>query len=176
MTRKRNCFTALLMASLMLAMTLAAAGPAQAAVWPDRYLEYGLSGEDVRSLQSALSEQGYDVGGVDGVFGANTEAALMAFQSANGLDVDGIAGNMTFAALFGASEGQTGASSAANITRTLSYGSSGSDVSALQRMLKEYGFYNQQYCGCEFSIRGRDSVEEPHPNPLSKREGLSPAL
>lgn len=28
------------------------------------------------------------------------------------------------------------------------------------QLLKEYGFYNQQYCGCEFSMRGKSTESE----------------
>lgn len=53
-------------------------------------LRRGLSGEPVRILQSKLGIE------ADGIFGKNTEAALRAYQKANGLAVDGIAGPDTF--------------------------------------------------------------------------------
>lgn len=61
----------------------------------------GNAGEEVRALQILLMGRGYDVGkaGADGDFGANTKAAVMAFQRDNGLDVDGIAGKDTIGAL-----------------------------------------------------------------------------
>jgi peptidoglycan hydrolase-like protein with peptidoglycan-binding domain len=57
-------------------------------------LENGSEGRQVRLLQQAL-------GGikVDGVFGAETEAAVRAFQASSGLTVDGIVGPLTSAAL-----------------------------------------------------------------------------
>jgi len=42
----------------------------------------------------------YDVGPVDGVFGPKTEAAVKAFQTDQGLVVDGIVGRNTWKALF----------------------------------------------------------------------------
>lgn len=56
-----------------------------------RLLKRGCEGEDVRELQNALIKLGYNCGpdGADGDFGAKTEAAVMAFQTANGLKVDG---------------------------------------------------------------------------------------
>jgi N-acetylmuramoyl-L-alanine amidase len=51
-----------------------------------------LRGEDVRDLQLRLSRLGFDPGLVDGVFGADTERALLAFQTEVGLVVDGIVG------------------------------------------------------------------------------------
>jgi peptidoglycan hydrolase-like protein with peptidoglycan-binding domain len=53
----------------------------------------------VRELQQALSSAGYDPGTVDGTFGEETEAAVVAFQEANGLSADGVVGPETAAAL-----------------------------------------------------------------------------
>lgn len=61
----------------------------------------GSSGNDVRELQRALKEKGFDPQGTDGKFGANTRKAVIAFQKANGLEPDGIVGKDTLKALFG---------------------------------------------------------------------------
>lgn len=53
----------------------------------------------IRELQRALSAAGYDPGTADGTFGQQTEAAVVAFQEANGLSVDGRVGPETAAAL-----------------------------------------------------------------------------
>jgi hypothetical protein len=53
----------------------------------------------VTELQAALARAGFDPGGVDGVFGANTEAAVRRFQQAHGLEVNGIVGPITWAPL-----------------------------------------------------------------------------
>ena len=53
----------------------------------------------VEELQQALSTAGYDPGPADGTFGRRTEAAVAAFQGANGLSVDGRVGPETAAAL-----------------------------------------------------------------------------
>ncbi len=58
-------------------------------------LKRGSSGDDVARLQTRLTAVGFDAGGADGIFGPKTEAALRAFQEANGLAVDGIAGPAT---------------------------------------------------------------------------------
>lgn len=50
-------------------------------------------------LQAFLICLGYDTCGFDGDFGGNTEAAVMAFQIANYLTPDGIAGKDTFSKL-----------------------------------------------------------------------------
>jgi len=53
----------------------------------------------VEELQRALSSAGYDPGPADGIFGRRTEAAVVAFQEANGLSVDGRVGPETASAL-----------------------------------------------------------------------------
>ena len=62
-------------------------------------LKKGSSGPDVTALQQKLKDLGFDPKGVDGNFGGGTEAAVIAFQQANGLDVDGKVGPNTRAAL-----------------------------------------------------------------------------
>ena len=63
-----------------------------------RQLRRGVSGNNVRDLQIALSAAGYHLA-ADGRFGAATEAAVRRFQQDHGLLVDGIAGPQTQAAL-----------------------------------------------------------------------------
>lgn len=66
-----------------------------------RMLRAGMSGADVRTLQAALNANGYDCGSTDGIFGANTAAALKKFQTDWDLGADGIAGNGTWGKLLG---------------------------------------------------------------------------
>lgn len=62
-------------------------------------LSMGARGEAVKELQQALIEKGYDIGEADGIFGIKTKTALMEYQKANGLKVDGIAGPETLSSL-----------------------------------------------------------------------------
>lgn len=62
-------------------------------------IKKGSQGNYVKVLQGFLICKGYNTGGLDGDFGTKTDKALRAFQSDNGLYVDGIAGKATFAAL-----------------------------------------------------------------------------
>lgn len=57
----------------------------------------GLDLSTPQGLQAALIRVGYDLGpaGADGVIGRKTQAAIRLFQSAHGLEVDGIAGKLT---------------------------------------------------------------------------------
>ena len=61
-------------------------------------LKYGSQGEDVKKLQESLGFTGKDV---DGIFGKKTQKAVMDYQKANNLTVDGIAGKNTLGKLYG---------------------------------------------------------------------------
>lgn len=69
----------------------------------DRLLSYVVanpqSGDDVLELQRRLTELGFDVGRVDGIFGPRTGEALREFQRNTGLPADGTCGPSTFKAL-----------------------------------------------------------------------------
>lgn len=56
-------------------------------------------GDDVTYVQYALNDRGYNAGMIDGEFGTHTESAVKLFQSALGLEVDGIVGKETAKAL-----------------------------------------------------------------------------
>lgn len=64
-------------------------------------LRNGSEGESVKALQILLDALGYGTGGADGKFGANTQRALKAFQTARGLDHDGVCGPATWGKLLG---------------------------------------------------------------------------
>ena len=55
--------------------------------WPTHIGQ--LSKADVRALQQALTDLGYDPRGVDGIIGTNTRKALQAFQKDRGIPADG---------------------------------------------------------------------------------------
>jgi peptidoglycan hydrolase-like protein with peptidoglycan-binding domain len=63
-----------------------------------RALRYGARGEDVKTLQTWLSEVGYPVP-TTGWFGPMTRRKVKAFQAAHGLRASGVAGARTVAAL-----------------------------------------------------------------------------
>lgn len=62
-------------------------------------LKQGSKGGEVKEVQRRLKEWGYYKGEADGVFGAATKAAVIAFQKKNGLTADGIVGKSTYQAL-----------------------------------------------------------------------------
>lgn len=77
--------------------------PGQAAAAPGQgsgpLVRKGYSGEPVKRLQERLAALGHDPKGADGAFGPNTEAAVKAFQAANGLEADGVVGPKTWGKL-----------------------------------------------------------------------------
>lgn len=62
-------------------------------------LRIGATGEQVKNLQEILNKLGFNSGTIDGIFGNKTAAAVKAFQTANGLTVDGIVGKNTWTAI-----------------------------------------------------------------------------
>lgn len=62
-------------------------------------LRQGLKGVYVCILQDGLTTLGYNTGGLDGVFGINTNNSVREFQRKNGLAQDGLVGNLTWTAL-----------------------------------------------------------------------------
>ncbi len=69
---------------------------------PRAILKRGMKGDDVRRLQQRLMELGYALPryGADGDYGSETATAVKAFQRDRGLQVDGVAGDATLAALY----------------------------------------------------------------------------
>ena len=69
-----------------------------------RLLKKGMVGADVKAMQELLMQIGYKLPkyGADSEFGAETEAAVMAFQEDEGLKQDGKYGDQTHAALMDA--------------------------------------------------------------------------
>ena len=63
-----------------------------------RTLRLGHRGDDVAQWQRFLTKRKFKPGPVDGIFGADTQAATIAFQEANGLPPDGTVGSGTRAA------------------------------------------------------------------------------
>ena len=59
-------------------------------------LMYGSSGADVKRLQELLNSLGYNAGTPDGIFGAQTQAAVMQMQKDAGITADGIVGANTW--------------------------------------------------------------------------------
>ncbi len=70
--------------------------------YPGYLMAYGMADDNIKLLQRRLSDLGYSVGSVDGIYGNNTKNAVTKFQSDRGLDADGIVGENTWNELFNA--------------------------------------------------------------------------
>ncbi len=123
-------------------------------------LKYGSRGDRVKLLQKALNQLGYSAGSADGKFGSGTQRAVVAFQRANGLTADGLAGTKTLKKIEALLSGGTSSGGSTTTTpdsgssntgssnngyivpsRTLRRGYQGDDVKSVQSRLKELGYY-----------------------------------
>ena len=109
----------------------------------DYYLDLGTSGSKVRTLQNRLIALGWLDGEADGSYGNATEYAVKAFQKRySSLWDDGVAGPDTLKIIYGAGAATT-ITPAASIGMTLQQGDSNEAVRAMQKRLKELGFYDR---------------------------------
>ncbi|MEB3293674.1 MAG: peptidoglycan-binding protein [Synechococcales bacterium] len=118
---------------------------------PEAVLRRGDRGSAVLELQQKLQRLNYYTGELDGIFGAQTERAVRALQTAVGLPTDGVVGTQEQAVL---DEGNLAVAQPENppiadqITRNrLVRGDSGSDVEKLQRSLKAIGLLESSVSG-----------------------------
>lgn len=115
--------------SLILCLVLSAVC---SAALGDRTLSQGSKGSEVKELQKRLTQLGYQLGKVDGVFGKSTAAAVTRFQKNRGLKADGIAGEKTIKEL----KRLTGESTTASGKKV---GLKNSDVQLLARCIHSEG-------------------------------------
>ena len=99
-------------------------------------VRYGDTGTNVTTLQNRLIELGYLTGTADGKFGVATRTALVAFQKANNLVRDGVAGTTTQNTLFA----NTAIKNTVSTTNTLKQGTISDDVKDMQARLITLGF------------------------------------
>ena len=119
-------------------------------------LRFGSQGKAVRELQTALKKLGYYTGLVDGDFGESTKRAVTAFQRANGLTADGVAGAKTLELLNGSvATARPTATPKPKATATpklatsisLKRNSKGSEVSRMQTRLISLGYLDGKATG-----------------------------
>ena len=125
-----------------------------------RTLTLGMTGNDVYALQERLIELRYLSGVADGVFGAETQAALVAFQKNNNLTADGNAGSATLKKLAGSCKAanRVTPTPAPAGTVTLREGDEGENVYILQAYLFELGYYTGRIDG-RFSAETTEAVK-----------------
>lgn len=129
---------------------------ALAAAYAEKTVEKSSAYADVSQLQSALKELGYYAGNADGVFGEGTNAAVMCFQSANGLTPTGTADGPTLYRLY---EGNPVAWDAFLSAQVSKKGDSGQHVRSLQRRLRTLGYFDGE-CTATFGDRTVRAVTE----------------
>ncbi len=116
------------------------APPAATAAPSYETLRIGSSGGPVQALQSRLITLNYLTGSADGLYGTQTAKAVTAFQNANKLAADGVAGTNTLTMLYsttaaGNVAATPGVADTGDLTRTLAVGDRGNDVSQVQSKL-----------------------------------------
>ena len=102
----------------------------------------GDRGKEVEELQALLVSQGYLLDTADGVFGNNTEYAVLVFQKEHGLTPDGRVGKETMRALL-ENQKKFGTQPATRNTRseaTSQFGERGSHIEEIQLKLLNSGF------------------------------------
>ena len=97
-------------------------------------------------MQERLIELNYLSGVADGVFGVETQNALTAFQTRNGLTADGTAGASTLKKLNGSCK-PAAATAEPSSNGTMREGDTGEDVYTLQARLFGLGYYNGRIDG-----------------------------
>lgn len=121
----------------------------------------GSTGADVSRLQATLKLLNFYQGDIDGTYSPATQTAVASFQTAAGIEADGITGPATWQKLLpapdevmviSANEAPTAAAPAPSAEPTnpeqpsgppvLSLGTEGSAVSQLQRELQALGYYD----------------------------------
>jgi peptidoglycan hydrolase-like protein with peptidoglycan-binding domain len=114
--------------------------PAQPSPSSAGLLQQGNRGDAVVTLQNKLTRWGYAVPAT-GYFGSMTANAVLNFQRARGLKVDGIVGSATQGAL--SSDPQvSSASNQGTPIGMMRQGSRGESVAALQRRLANLGYFS----------------------------------
>ncbi|MFL0268488.1 spore cortex-lytic enzyme [Candidatus Clostridium radicumherbarum] len=121
--------------------------------------KWGSRGNIVVEIQRRLKAWGYYNGGLDGIYGYGTYLAVRSFQSVNGLNVDGIAGDNTLNAL-GINAGQysTGTNTSSNNSND---NTNSNDVMLLARLINGEArgepYEGQVAVGAVIMNRTRDS-------------------
>lgn len=112
-------------------------------------LRYGSEGSEVSMLQNRLIALGYLAGSADGKFGRDTKSAVIAFQKANSLSADGVAGAETLAKL----NASDAVSNTVTGTETLRVGAVSDAVREMQNRLVTLGYLASGEADGKFGVK-----------------------
>ncbi|MGB3761480.1 MAG: peptidoglycan-binding protein [Rivularia sp. (in: cyanobacteria)] len=119
-------------------------------------LKIGSRSQAVKTLQQDLKQLNYFVANPSGYYGPITKDAVISFQKAKGLTVDGIAGSTTFAAI-DQSLTTDNNNGVGGENFTLRLGSRGAEVTSLQKRLQQLNYFKGKATGY-FGPITRDAV------------------
>ena len=122
-------------------------------------LRKGDEGDAVKEMQKKLIQLGYLDTDATGLFGSATREAVKAFQKAQGISADGLAGSATLKALANAAGGSSSGdkSSSTASSSSMQKGDEGSNVTSLQKMLIQLGYLKTDATGY-FGSATKDAV------------------
>ncbi|GAF15423.1 cell wall lytic activity [Bacillus sp. JCM 19045] len=152
----KSTINKVLFSSAVVAGIVAVAPQESEAALGDQTLRQGMSHPDVTELQTTLKEKGFfTYHTATGFYGTHTRDAVLAYQKANNLQVDGTAGPQTLGSLVksGAvlspsnSNASNNNSSSSSSTVAMRIGNRGNNVTGLQDQLRTLGFFNQSSTG-----------------------------
>lgn len=113
----------------------------------DVLLKQGMSGDDVKKVQTKLKELGYFNEKITGYFGEVTKKAVEQFQKDRKFTVDGIVGKGTWNSLIGDDDTTTKTAQNEELKEVLKQGMSSDQVKKAQTKLKELGYFNENATG-----------------------------
>lgn len=121
-------------------------------------VKYGSKGALALEVQTLLKKAGFNPGPLDGDFRARSEKALKAYQTANGLRADGVAGQLSLAKLRGQKAAKPGQPAVPASTSGLgvTYGSRGAGVAHVQDRLR----YHRDSWGNPFYGRWSNGIAD----------------
>lgn len=117
-----------------------------------RTIQLGDRNPQVTFIQNRLQQLGYLDRSADGIFDQATQDAVIRFQRDSLLNPDGVVGAQTESALFEEFDRRTNISSRTfsdsnRSNRVLKQGDRGAEVTAVQRRLRDLGYFNAQLTG-----------------------------
>lgn len=93
-------FMSIILILLLISLQVTSIYAAQSSNKSYSILKFGSRGSEVSQLQQTLNSKGFSAGYVDGIYGSKTEGAVINFQKASKITIDGIAGKQTQAYLY----------------------------------------------------------------------------